>query len=118
MTLKDPFSGRAASEGAPYDNALTITPDDAADLPVIPSAIYVPLWSQDAEGQPIQNAYPADRNGSEKNVLSLEMQNGERLTMHLPSYVDLQGSAPIILPVRPNKILRTGTTLHRVTLLW
>ena len=43
MTL-DPFGGRmpASSQQAPYQNALEVVPDDDRDLPVIPSAIYVP----------------------------------------------------------------------------
>lgn len=119
MTI-DPFGGRipTTSRQAPFDNALTVTPNDDTDLPVIPSAVYVPLWSQDSDGRPIQNAYPAGRNGTQSNYLMIEAQNGERLEMHLPPLVDMQVAAPILLPVRPRKILRTGTTLAQITLLW
>ena len=51
--MTDPFTGRAPSEGEPYDNALTITPSDDTGLSVIPSAIYVPLWSRDDDDQPV-----------------------------------------------------------------
>lgn len=121
MTIVDPFQGRAPSEGAPFDNCLTITPHDEADLPVIPSAIYVPLWVKiphTAEGEiTIPNAY-GGHNGDRPNYITLEAQNGQRLEMHLPALVDMQIAAPILLPVRPRKILRTGTTLAQITLLW
>jgi hypothetical protein len=120
MTV-DPFQGRAPSEGAPYDCCLTITPDDDADLPVIPSAIYVALWAtipHSAEGEvTIPNSHEG-HNGDRPNYVVIEAQNGERLEMHLPALVDMQIAAPILLPVRPRKILRSGTTLAQVTLLW
>ena len=46
------------------------------------------------------------RNASQINYLMIEAQNGECQELHLPPLTEIQGTAPIILPVRPRKILR------------
>lgn len=141
MTI-DPFGGRipASTQQPPYANVLTITPNDDTDLPVIPSALYVPVnipavWSEDgnivtddngeidgdAEGEPvdISNEFPwAWGNGAQLNRITMIAQNGVSFFSNVPSIMNLMDAPALILPLRPRRILRTGTTLHRVTLLW
>lgn len=145
----DPLGGRvdAPAEAAPYRNALTITPDDDADLPVIPSAFYIPAyvpgrWStsltgptytagnlivdqageivMDAEGEHamFMNEFPWHWGcGQRPAEVALILQNGEAIMAHAPSAADRR-SEFLILPFRPRRILRTGTTVHQITLLW
>ncbi|MTD98785.1 hypothetical protein GIY56_00615 [Paracoccus sp. YIM 132242] len=152
MTI-DPFGGRipASTQLPPYSNALTITPDDDTDLPVIPSALYIPasipaVWNpdlpsstnnpdqpgdvvtdsmgeivDDAAGEPteISNEFPWRWGGGARpNRIIMIAQNGNRLSIDVPSIVNLMAAPALILALRPRRILRTGTTLHRVTLLW
>ena len=131
---QDPFQGRAASAGSPYDNALTITPSDTDDLPVIPSAILVqavqPTYAfAEAEGTPTDdpagewNRHPynpetiASRT-SVANFILMEMQNGNRFSIAVPSLYHLHKSRPYLIELRPCRILRTGTTFRTLTLLW
>ena len=130
----DPFHGRAASAGSPYDNALTITPSDDDDLPVIPSAIMVqavqPAYAfAEGEGTPTDdpagewNRYPYDpmtvaSQVSTANFILVEMQNGNRFSIAVPSLYHLHKSRPYLIELRPRRILRTGTTFRTLTLLW
>ena len=132
----DPFSGRSPNPAAPYDNALTITPSDTDDLPVIPSAILIPHVLPvyvDAEGNDTTtpsddpaaqwNRYPYDPDtvgakASASNFLALEMGNGGRIEVAVPCLFEMSKDEPLVIQIRPRRILRTGTTLQRVTLLW
>ncbi|SEB62212.1 hypothetical protein [Rhodobacter sp. 24-YEA-8] len=105
----DPFQGRAPSEGAPYDNALTVTPNDTADLPVIPSAIHIPYLEQPDGSGVIQDAMTP-------RPLRLVMQNGEELTI-LAQGMTLD-CKPLFIALRPKRIMATGTDAVAVTLLW
>lgn len=141
--ISDPFGGRipTTSRQAPFDNALTVTPSDDTDLPVIPSSIYVParipaIWSNDlnspltdqegeidddAEGEAVEikNEFPWTWSaGARPNKITMQAHNGDMLSFDVPSIVDLLSAQPLFLAFRPRKIMRTGTTLHRVTLLW
>lgn len=141
----DPLGGRveAPADAAPYRNALTITPDDDRDLPVIPSAFTIPAyiaarWSDeigtdgsvivdqageitdDAEGDPVSvlNEFPwAWGCGDRPAEIAMILQNGEAITINAPSAWDRRDQM-LILPFRPRRILRSGTTVHRITLLW
>lgn len=105
----NPFQGRAAGEGAPYDNALTITPSDTLDLPVIPSALHIPLVMKPGNDGVLQDPSSIQR-------LCLVMQNGEEITLASAGWTG--GFEPVFLPVRPKRIKATGTTAIAVTLLW
>ena len=107
----DPFQGRAVSEGAPYDNALTVAPNDTADLPVIPSAIYLPFVPG-----PDGFLYPDGQDPNRVYQISMLMQNGESITI-LAAGAE-SGCKPILLPFRPRRIMATGTTASHVPLLW
>lgn len=109
--MPDPFQGRAASEGAPYDNALTVTPSDTADLPVIPSAIYLP---------PVLGAndflYPDGQDPNRVYQITMQMQNGETMTIQSAGLGS--DGKPVLLPFRPRRIMATGTNAIRITLFW
>lgn len=105
----NPFEGRATTEGAPYDNCLTVAPSDTADLPVIPSAIYLPWVMNPTTGAIIQSPITPYH-------LSMIMQNGEEL--HIFSAGVAGDYRPILLPLRPMRIKATGTEAKAITLLW
>lgn len=142
----DPLGGRidAPTDAAPYENALIVTPDDDRDLPVIPSAICIPptvpaIWSgeigtdggivTDPSGEiidptegdlvTVQNEYPWQWGcGDLPATIAMIGQNGEALTITAPSAIERAKQPILILPFRPRRILRTGTTVHRLILLW
>lgn len=120
MTI-DPFGGRIPSASAqpPYANALTVTPADGDDLPVIPSAFYLPQvvagvddW-RTWDGTAFDDA--AQDPGSVQQ-LRVEMQNGAEITLHTAG-MSKDGST-IILPMRIRKILWDQSSAIAVTLLW
>lgn len=105
--MPDPFQGRAPSEGAPYDNAMTIAPSDTTDLPVIPAAIYIPhVLAED--GSIAQNSHSLHN-------IRIQLQNGEAITILSAGTVNNQ---PVLLPFRPVRILATGTSVSTITLVW
>lgn len=109
--MPDPFQGRAASEGAPYDNSLSITPSDTTDLPIVPSAIYLP---------PVlgENGflYPDGQDPNRVYQIAMLMQNGEALTIQSAGLGS--DGKPVLLPFRPRRIMATGTNAIRITLVW
>lgn len=104
----DPLGGRipTSSLQPPYANALTITPADGDDLPVIPSAFYLPQ---------VLSASGSQDPGSIQQ-LRMEMQNGAEITLHTAG-MSKDGST-IILPMRIRKILWDQSSAIAVTLLW
>jgi hypothetical protein len=106
MPSIDQFQGRAATKGAPYDNALTVTPSDTEDLPVIPSALFLPLVTDGSD---------LLQNNAETHQLRLLMQNGEVADIITAGR---DGVRTILLELRPRRILATGTSAIAVTLLW
>lgn len=132
----DPFQGRSPNPAAPYDNALTITPSDIDDLPVIPSAILIPHMVPvyvDAEGNDTDtpsddpaarwNRYPYDldtiaNRTAAPNFIALELANDARTEIAVPALTELSKADPLVIPIRPRRILRTGTTVSKITLLW
>lgn len=144
----DPFGGRmpTGSQQAAYANALEITPNDDRDLPVIPSAIFIPpMVRLRVPANMPSNAPPLDENGGfladdpegvianysnvhpwdfgqpdgGYNEISLMMQNGQIFTVTTPPTALLSHhQQPLILPVRARRIMRTGTRFQRLVLLW
>ncbi|WP_273688895.1 hypothetical protein [Ketogulonicigenium vulgare] len=105
----DPFAGRAASEGPPYDNALIVTPEMGDLLPVIPSALTLTYLHTDrskAAEQGLASIVP----------VTVQMQNGTELEIFLSCYG--QNFHPAFYPIRPTRILWDRSEALAVTLLW
>lgn len=118
MTV-DPLGGRIPSASAqpPYSNALTVTPTESDDLPVIPSAFYIPhvqidTPSPDGDFQIIS----ITQDTTKVQSLAVEMQNGAQITLHTAG-MSKDGST-IIVPMRIRKILWDQSSAIAVTLLW
>lgn len=109
--MTNPFQGRAPSEGAPYDNALTVTSADGDHLPVIPSAFYLPGISGDGF-----HTGPTGQDPFAVHHVSVEMQNGAEITFYTAG-VSKDGST-IFVPMRICKILWDKCSVKAVTLLW
>lgn len=99
MPIFDPFGSQSIGRDDAPRNALEITPSDADDLPVLPSAI----WAEKSDGGPI----------------SLRVQMGARdpITLALPG----APSGPSVFPglsISPTRIYATGTTATKIILFW
>lgn len=79
--MPDRFSSNASSLSAPATNAFAITPNDAADLPEVTRAVYV---------------------GTGGNV-AVRLISGQSVV-----FTGVSGS--VILPIRADRVLSTGTT--------
>lgn len=101
MPQIDPFLGRVPGEAQPYENVLTVTPSDTIELPVIPSAICLPVSPSDAGN----------------HALRVELLNGE-ITTVIAGAQQAFGFAGAALPLRVRRIFATGTTAPRVCLFW
>lgn len=85
----DHFAEFPTTLTAPVRDASQVTPSDAADLAILPRALYV---------------------GQAGNI-ALRMAGGQDVTFqNLPA-----GS---LLPVRPARVLATGTTASGIVALW
>jgi len=94
MPQLDPFASHALTRDDPCRNAMTVTPSDADDLPVVPSYVW------------IESTDPT------KEFVTLRMQMGaEAVTMRLPVINGLKFA--------PTRIYATGTDADaKITLFW
>lgn len=115
----DPFTGRAPSEGAPYDNALTVTRADGDVLPVIPSAFYLPgIEGVEDENRPNRFHTVGGQDPCAAYTVRVEMQNGQQIDITTAGYSIRSGSI-ILNHHRIRRILWDQSPgLQAVTLLW
>ncbi|MGR3248890.1 MAG: hypothetical protein ACU0DH_07030 [Paracoccus sp. (in: a-proteobacteria)] len=115
----DPFASRAPSEGAPYDNALTVTRADGGVLPVIPCAFYLPGVEGAAdESRPNHFHTAGGQDPCATYTVRVEMQNGEQINIITAGYSVRTGSI-ILNHQRIRRILWDQSPgLQAVTLLW
>ncbi len=86
---ENPFESHATPHPGTFDNALAITPDDNAELPVVPSLIWL--------------GTPGD--------VRITALNGETVTLKNPSNMQF-------MIVRGTRIHASGTTAGDIVLLW
>lgn len=116
----DPFGGRipSSTQQPPYANALMVTPADGDDLPVIPSAFFLPQIVGGVEDVRTWDGISFDAYQDPGNIqqLRVEMQNGAQITLHTAGIS--QDGSTIFVPMRIRKILWERSTAVAVTLLW
>jgi hypothetical protein len=88
--MGDPWSSASSGLTAPAENAAAITPSDSTDLPVIPRGVWV-------------------GSGGDLTVILAEDANA----------VTFAGVASgTLLPIRPRRVLQTGTTAGQLVGVW
>lgn len=85
----DKFSDFPTTLTAPGRDAAPVLPDDLADLPTLPRALYV----------------------GQGGTLAVRMAGGQEV-----AFENLQGG--MILPVRVRRVMATGTTATSLVALW
>ena len=90
--MADDFQHTAEGLDSPADNAVAVTPNDSTDLANVPRAIYV---------------------GTAGNLV-VHMKNGSGTAASVTF-----SAVPVgVLPIRPTRVLATGTTASNIVAIW
>ena len=91
--MVDSFSGVFEGLDSPADNAVAVTPSDSVDLAVVPRGLYVGV------------------SGS----LVVHMRGTDGVSASV-TFAAVPGGT--LLPIRPTRVLSTGTTATAVVAVW
>lgn len=93
MSLTDDFQNMAESLTAPSDNAVAVTPNDSTDLANRPRALWI--------------------GGAGNLVVHMRDATGAAASVTFSNV-----AAGTLLPIRPSRVLNTGTTASSIVAVW
>lgn len=91
--MSDIWASKSELLDSPADNAAAVTPNDSTDLAVVPRGLYV--------------------GGAGTLIVHMKDAAGDAASV---SFVGVAGGS--LLPIRPSRVLSTGTTATNIVAVW